>query len=811
MASSKQSKANFSTSSGFADRRAGGQKTVSDQKLKRKRPDDSYPIGGRNPKHANPRSKNDGSDKRRKFQDAREISIQTAEDAFRDGQLDVVSFVNSREFEIKSLLRSMNGSRNSQQKRAFQNLPRDLRRRTAAHNPSRVPKRVRKIAKKELIDDNTVLPKKRRDYRPHNRRLNVEQLRTLSTGTKSGQSKPPKPKPVSNSSPKALARPLIKSSRYRKRQRHKTWLPTHIWTAKRARMIVRWGFSLAETPTLKCYRPTYRAASREGCVAFDTSYYATILLEGRENDLKRCVLMFLPPKDSAVVGKQTVSGRKSRSTWIYEEGKWPTSAISPIHIFWCPDDEAETGEKGTKRRKVVLRVHPSASDAVWEIIKSAASSTNCKPLNLRYEIGSIKLVGPTAVETLRTLLYASPEFAACLKDSPIDTVLHRDAADPRLISAFANHKIGSATLDESGPPRHPLFDTNARNSSVKRQVSQKTLNSRASRLAEKGTGGVKLSGDVPIVLIKEALGERGDSDHLAGFGGIPYDCWSIILPWKWVRPFWLVLMRRVGVRLGGLKELEQLTLEGGYGYYPVDFVATTAGRNDALRRYEVNRERIARRSTMKTKESSKESSWSKSCAEYGYPWDEVFLRHLDSAEATPAKIYHLSPDLVGLFRRTPKPHIPPSVSYAVFTVHIRIFGRGTAEQNARIYNLPKRGSNLFSELVLQNLSGGKRSAPILEDSQIFGHRTTGHSVSGDTQMGGVSSDKKGHKGNDDGGSPIGFVVRGSFGYAEGISVAIGVVAWSQAWNGHGDFGDSRWCVIQNKDKGLRRLAQWRPI
>ncbi|KAF3222764.1 hypothetical protein TWF191_006582 [Orbilia oligospora] len=93
--------------------------------------------------------------KRRKRQDAREISAQTAESAFRDGQFDPVSFVNSREYEIRSLLRSMNSSKNAQRKRAFQSLPRELRRRTAAHNPNRAPKRVRETARKELTEDNT--------------------------------------------------------------------------------------------------------------------------------------------------------------------------------------------------------------------------------------------------------------------------------------------------------------------------------------------------------------------------------------------------------------------------------------------------------------------------------------------------------------------------------------------------------------------------------------------------------------------------------------------------------------------------------
>ena len=66
------------------------------------------------------------------------------------GELDVSSFVKAREYEIKSLEASMGSSKKALTTRAFQQVPRELRRRTASHNVKRVPKRLRARAAKEV-------------------------------------------------------------------------------------------------------------------------------------------------------------------------------------------------------------------------------------------------------------------------------------------------------------------------------------------------------------------------------------------------------------------------------------------------------------------------------------------------------------------------------------------------------------------------------------------------------------------------------------------------------------------------------------
>lgn len=67
---------------------------------------------------------------------------------------------------------------------------------------------------------------------------------------------------------------------------NKTWLPTHIWHAKRFHMVNIWGYRLPNTPTLKSFRPAYRAAARKAIVN-DISYFSTLELLGQRDDIIR--------------------------------------------------------------------------------------------------------------------------------------------------------------------------------------------------------------------------------------------------------------------------------------------------------------------------------------------------------------------------------------------------------------------------------------------------------------------------------------------------------------------------------------------
>lgn len=91
-----------------------------------------------------------GVDHKARQRDARALATQTASKAFQNGALDVDKFVKAREFEMHALEQGMQRSKKALNRRAFQQVPTELRRRTASHNVKRVPKSLRDRAKKEV-------------------------------------------------------------------------------------------------------------------------------------------------------------------------------------------------------------------------------------------------------------------------------------------------------------------------------------------------------------------------------------------------------------------------------------------------------------------------------------------------------------------------------------------------------------------------------------------------------------------------------------------------------------------------------------
>lgn len=109
--------------------------------LKRKEP----------PSAIDPSPTNKRASKRVKTSSARTILAQASDQALnQNGELNVSTFVKAREFEIKAMEACMSSSKKSLMARAFQQVPRELRRRTASHNVKRIPKRLRSRAEKEV-------------------------------------------------------------------------------------------------------------------------------------------------------------------------------------------------------------------------------------------------------------------------------------------------------------------------------------------------------------------------------------------------------------------------------------------------------------------------------------------------------------------------------------------------------------------------------------------------------------------------------------------------------------------------------------
>ncbi|KAK8067955.1 ribonucleases P/MRP protein subunit POP1-domain-containing protein [Apiospora saccharicola] len=435
----------------------------------KKRPSENSSSG-----NANKRPKTgeqNGGARKSKIHTIRAIAAQYPDDALKDGELDMQAFINARSFEIKALDESMRRTTTSQTSRAFQKVPFSLRRRAAAHNHKRVPKRLQKRARKEMVNDNTpTVSARTRKPASTRARLRAETAKRLGKLVDRKRKKSlqkhgeldPEIVQVRAARPKirrnALNSPLVSEKKFKKRQLDKTWLPTHLWLAKRARMTKPkeplWRFAIPITPNAKVYRTTHRAHWEKGAIAWDMSYMSTISLCG----ITRCVEQVLRSLgltedwlwNDKPKGQDWRSGASHWSTTLSRKKGVDSRTIGPATIIWNPEETDEATAETTKTRRLFIRVHPSVFLETFNELLRLAKGVTPKPYveDLRYEIGSIDVTGPSATEALSTVLksyYSKPalkEAHAAKFESlggrvepsslPAGSLLAFSAMDPRL-------------------------------------------------------------------------------------------------------------------------------------------------------------------------------------------------------------------------------------------------------------------------------------------------------------------------------------------------------------------------------------------
>lgn len=698
--------------------------------------------------------------KRAKFQDARSILTQKSDAALKNGELDVQSFLKSREFEIKALQDGMQRSKHGRTTRAFQEVPRDMRRRTASHNVKRVPKRMQSRAAKEMREDNT--PTVTQGKKPGSsrarvraetaKRLGILAAKKRAEKDRSGEkafgikTRPARPKIRRNQ----LNDPPKPKSKFRKRQIHKTWLPTHLWHAKRATMTqpkkALWRFAIPLTSTEKSYRPTHRAGGASGAVVWDTSYMSTIGLEGPVLSLEK-LLKLLGVADENLWnerGGKWRAGKRSWNGWLSRKVNDIFIPIGPSTIFWCPsqldtkcDESAEKPKKAPNMR-LFIRIHPSAFLEAWtELLRLSKLQRPAVHIeDLRFEIGSIEITGPGSTEVLLGILHPSKQVGA--QDAHADTfkslagvtnaaslpansLLSFPILDPRLrypprpiILPKSNDESASFTLlellaswpvDESmGSPA--LFDRDARLKATK-LPAQKSLNRRKA-LAPPGEYVAVKESDPPIPIILSS----SRSSPTGAYQGT----WVLLAPWKCILPIWYGLVHYPlssgnNPRFGGLQEQRQLHFEHGVPWFPADFPGTQAGFL-----WETD-ERLRRKAEWDKRPKGKRVEWETldlgngRKGEIGHGWacdferiiamsssllpdSDISMETTQDTNKTPEKgpkavepiIQHLPSKDFTKLLSNPTSELP--LISVVATIRITLVARGVASPCARIYRLP---------------------------------------------------------------------------------------------------------------------------
>lgn len=427
-----------------------------------------------------------------------------------------------------------------------------------------------------------------------------------------------------------LSHPATPQSKFKKRQRGKTWLPTHMFHAKRAHMsdpkTPLWQFAIPLTPTEKCYRPTHRASGARGAIAWDMSYISTIGLDGTGSSLEGLLrALGINGQDAwGNKGKKWRAGTRSLQAWAFERdgGRQP---ISPVTIIWCsvekPEDvemtdadskpnQAEKKKKKEPKRRMFIRVHPSAFLQLWQEVLKVAKIQKPQVLveDLRFEIGSIEITGPSATETLLSALKpvssnesdnfseGSPEHTwqsltglTNIAAAPQNALLSFNISDPRLRYPPRKTDVPSSeeaynslteTLarwppDTTAPPAS-LFSRPARLNASRLLSSQKSINRRRSQ-ASPGEYPTSKPTDpeIPTIILASKSNNLSKTANTQG-------TWTVLLPWKCVTPVWYHIIYHPlssggNPRFGGVQEQQQLSFESNKPWFPGDYPGTKAG------------------------------------------------------------------------------------------------------------------------------------------------------------------------------------------------------------------------------------------
>jgi ribonuclease P/MRP protein subunit POP1 len=599
-------------------------------------------------------SKKQKTDHRARQRDARVLSTQTSSKAFANGALDVDAFVRAREFEMQALDSGLQRSKKALNRRAFQQVPKELRRRTASHNVKKVPKRLRERGKKEMIEDNTPTVTARRRKPTKHMRLRIEtakKLRALGAQKRAAKENaevekvtvvdpnaPSKPSTaqeaeeisktisITTRKPKikriALAKPPIPKAKFRKRQIHKSWLPTHLFHAKRAHMTPPsaplWRFAIPLTPTLKSYRPTHRASHNRGAVAWDISYIATIGLEGEQQSLDGLLKALGIGRLGIEAGVWGSSGEKwRRGLRVLEtfalEREAPHRLIAPITIVWRavpPEDRKKLASEGKLKRKLFIRLHPSAFYQLWEEVVrlSKVAKPSIQMEDLRFEIGSIEIIGPGSTEALLGALWPIESIDNATEYPVADTehlwkklagvsdpsalpagaLLAFNVQDPRLrhpprtiqLSRTQEEQaqlldlLSKWPFDQTQRPAQ-VFDRTARLKGSK-LASQKAIDRRKS-LAKPGGYPTASPMDPAIPVLLYASYSPTTTRKMQKQAS-----WTLVAPWKTIQPIWYSIMyyplsTGQQPRFGGMREQQQLAFEAGRPWFPADYPGTRAG------------------------------------------------------------------------------------------------------------------------------------------------------------------------------------------------------------------------------------------
>ena len=647
-----------------------------------------------------------------------------------------------------------------------------------------------------------------------------------------------------------LAYPKVTAFKHKRRQINKSWLPTHVWHAKRARMTPPmeplWRFAIPLTPTEKTTRVTGRSSRLRGCVAWDASYTSTICIYGPENSILS-TLRTLSAPESQLTGKTGSlwrDGARSYSVWLRNDSNSHELIAKPI-LFWQPPSTNNTD------RRLWLRVQPSAFLQLWEKLLEIAKTQNppIKLEDLRFSIGSIDITGPASTEALTGILgpisddlQSRTDSAwlklAAIQDShsvPIGAILHNFVRDPRYGQPHQTVPSKRLALNEDTvkfstdwPAEDtceiaPIFDPLCRYKAVRNIQTQSAINKRKGAALPGHKIDVALNDPhIPVLLLANNHKKKAQSPG----------SWTLLMPWEYILPAWHSLMHYPlsgggNPRFGGLEEQHLLCFEDNQPWFPGDFPGTKSGWTWELQQRETRKAEWDRKPKSRRVEWSTLDLGTGTKGEIGLgwacDWESLCTESPPSGdsgiETTGKEIASNVGSSMPKVCQIVSPTLDAPESFplnGLATISITLVDRGKPLPCARIYRLPLSKPALRKQWLEQltwDEKGGQIHKPgfhSLAETELIPE--TQSSTQNDLDE--ANSTITNYPVVPEASDLVGFLTSGDFNLGRGKGTGIGCIVWARIVNEakrkkegtlHG------LCIVRNAGHKIGRLARWETI
>jgi ribonuclease P/MRP protein subunit POP1 len=541
-------------------------------------------------------------------------------------------------------------------------------------------------------------------------------------------------------------------------------------------------------------------------------------------------------------------GTRTWDGWIHEREAKPLKKIARVTVLWC------VSGADSKKRKAFIRVHPSAFLQLWnEVVRiSKVQRPGVVVEDLRFDIGSIEIMGPGAAETLCSILRPAPAVDIApdapqtiwpilapttdVGSLPIGVSLAFEISDPRFSDPPATTQLQqdedslNQLMDilaqwpvDNTQRSSSIFDRNLRLAAQRSMPSQNSINRRKGTCTLGEEPEVK-STDPRIPILMYVSRENKS--------------WTILLPWKCVEAVWRGIARYPlstggNPRFGGLKERRQVNYERSVPQFPFDHPGTDAGWAWELR------EREARKHEWTKRPKGKRIEWPTidlggEKGELGDPWacdwERLLPQSASGTETTEKEAEKMRSPCLQLATKEATDLIA-GVSSAteyrskpyLFTVKITMTQRGVPTDCARIYGLPtddelrKKWLSLVPEPGVQPVQRKQRNDYASDAPDHVKRRELARTLlqpqareGGPPKAG--EDDYPLVPGEED---LIGFVTTGNFNLAEGLPTAIANLALHRVLGGGLEQQslqkEHRVCIVRPAGSTIGRLATWEVV